>query len=202
MLSETRKANIKLFAMLAAFVLVGGYLARVYVDAKSPSSVNVTVYKVEFMADRSDARPLVVFSDAAGKDIDLVSETGDFIGQARMASGVYKRIRLTVKNGMRMSIADAENNPCGGAIFTDQVFPLDEGKDPDSQVQVYFAADVDGGGAWAGSQITNLLIKPLTVSQNQAAGMKLRFVVSDTLFCVGGNVERRAPWSVWTETTL
>ncbi|HWR72569.1 MAG TPA: DUF4382 domain-containing protein [Nitrospirota bacterium] len=196
-------AKIKLFVLLAAFAVAGAFLAKVYLDAESPSSVKVTVYKVEFMTDRSDAQPQVVFSNAAGKDIDLITETGGFIGQARLTAGVYKRIRLTVKNGIKMSIANADSNPCAGAEqFTDRVFPLTEGTDLNSQVPIYFAADVDGGGAWMGSQITNLLIKPLTISQNRTTAVKLRFVVADTLFCPDGKVERRAPWSVWSETTL
>lgn len=194
--------KIKLFVLLAVFVAGGTFLAKVYLDAKSPSSVKVTVYKVEFMADRSDAQPLVVFSDAAGREVDLASETGDFFGQAPVAAGVYKRIRLTVKNGFTMSIADAESNPCGGPQFTDRVFPLFEGEDLNSPVPVYFASDEDGGGAWVGSQVTNLMIRPLTVSQDLTSPVKLVFVVADTLFCPDGEVQRRAPWSVWPETSL
>lgn len=199
MLTETRMAKIKLFLLLAAFAAGGTFLAKVYLDAKSPSSVKVTVYKVEFMADRLDAQPLVVFSNSAGKEIDLAKETDDFIGQARPAAGVYKRIRLTVKNGFKMSIANAESNPCGGALFTDRVFPLVEGADLNSRVPVYFASDDDGGGAWVGSQITNLLIRPVTVSENRTTTVKFMFDVADTLFCPGGEVQRRAPWSVWPE---
>lgn len=202
MVTETRMSKIKLFVLLAVFVAGGTFLAKVYLDAKSPSSVKVTVYKVEFMTGRSDAQPLVVFSDAAGREVDLANETGDFFGQAPVAAGVYKRIRLTVKNGFKMSIADAESNPCGGPQFTDRVFPIVEGADLDSQVPVYFASDDDGGGAWVGSQVTNLMIRPLTVSQNLTTPVKLVFVVADTLFCPGGEVQRRAPWSVWPETSL
>lgn len=194
-------AKIKLFILLAAFVIGGGYLARVYVHAKSPSSVKITVYKVEFMTDRSDAQPLVVFSNTAGRDMDLATETGEFIAQVRNAGEVYNRIRLTVKNGIKMSIANVEDNPCGGALFADRVFAVVEGTDLNAQVPVYFASAEDGGGAWVGSQITNLLIKPLTVSKNRTTAVKLKFIVDDTLFCPGGEVARRAPWSVWPETT-
>lgn len=202
MLMENHKAKIKLFVLLAAFAVAGVFLAKVYLDAKSPSSVKITVYKVEFMTDRSDAQPLVVFSNHAGKDIDLVRETGNFIGQVRMAAGIYKRIRLTVKNGFKMSIADAESNPCGAEQFTDRAFSFLEGTDLNSQVPLYFASDEDGGGTWTGSQITNLLIRPLTVGQNRATRVKLKFIVADTLFCPGDEVERRAPWSVWPEILL
>ncbi len=203
MSKNTRTAQIKLFFLIAAFALAAGFLAKVYWSAQSPSSVKVTVYKVEFMADRSDAKPITVFSDPAGKDIDLVSETGDFMGRPRLEAGVYKRIRLTVRNGFSMSIADAESNPCKGAgQFSDRVFPLFEEKDLGSLVPVYFAADVDGGGTWKDSQITNLLIRPVTVSQDGAGEVKLRFIVADTLFCLEGKAERRAPWSVWPETAL
>lgn len=201
MTKETRMAKIKFLMLIAVFVIGGGYLARVYVHAKSPSSVKLTVYKVEFMTDRSDAQPLVVFSSTAGRDMDLASEAGEFIAQVRNAAGVYNRIRLTVKNGIKMSVANAEDNPCGGALFTDRAFSIAEGTDPDSRVPVYFASAEDGGGAWVGSQITNLLVKPLTVSQDRTTDIKLKFIVSDTLFCPGGEVARRAPWSVWPETT-
>lgn len=198
---EKRMARIKLFLLLSAFVIGGAYLARVYVHAKSPSSVKIKVYKVEFMTNRSDAQPLVVFSNAAGKDMDLANDTGEFIAPVRNAAVVYNRIRLTVKNGIKMSIANAEDNPCGGALFTNRAFSITEGTDPNSQVPVYFASAEDGGGAWVGSQITNLLVKPLTVSQERTTEVKLKFIVSDTLFCPGGEVARRAPWSVWPETT-
>lgn len=194
--------KMKLFFFLAVFVVAGGYLARVYVDAKSPSSVKVTVFKVELMADRSDAKPAVLFSDAAGREMDLASEAGDFMARQGAAAGVYNRIRLTVKNGIKMSIAVAEDDPCGKGLFTDKVFLIDEGTDPNAQVPVYFASPEDGGGAWKGSQITNLLIKPVTVSGDRTAPVTLRFVVADTLFCPGGEVARRAPWSVWQEDSL
>lgn len=195
-------AKIKIFLFLAAFVIGAGYLARVYVHAKSPSSVKVTVYKVEFMTDRSDTQPLVVFSKPAGKVVDLASETGAFIVEARSPADVFNRVRLTVKNGFTMSIANPENNPCGDALFTDRAFLIDREKDVNSHVPVYFASAEDGGGAWAGSQITNLLVKPLSVSRDRTTGVKLRFIVDDTLFCPGGEVARRAPWSVWPKTTL
>ena len=202
MVTETKKAAIKIILMLLAFVVVAGYLARVYVDAKSPSSVRVTVYKVEFMTDKKDAQPLVVFSSAAGKEIDLVSEPGDFIAPGGASAGVYNRIRLTVKNGITMSVANAENNPCGGAPFTDQVSLLVEGADPNSQAPIYFASAEDGGGTWQGSQIVNLLVKPLTINRDRTTEVKLRFIADETLFCLSGEVARRAPWSVWPEMKL
>lgn len=194
--------KLKLFFFLAVFVVAGGYLARVYVDAKSPSSVKVTLYKVELMTDRSDAQPAVLFSAAAGREIDLASEAGDFMAPQGFAAGVYNRIRLTVKNGIRMSIAASEDDPCGRGLFTDKVFLIAEETDLNSQVPVYFASPEDGGGAWKGSQIMNLLVKPVTISGDRATPVKLRFVVSDTLFCPGGEVARRAPWSVWQEDSL
>ncbi len=202
MVTETRMSNIKLFVILAAVAVGGIFMGKIYLNAKSPSSVKVTVYKAEFMTGRLDAHPLVVFSDAGGKEIDLAKETGEFVGQAPVTAGVYTRIRLTVKNGFKMSIANAGSNPCGGSVFTDRVFPLAEGTDLNSQVPVYFATDLDGGGAWVGSQITNLMIRPLTVSQNRTTPLKFVFVIADTLFCPGGEVERRAPWSVWPETSF
>lgn len=202
MATETKKATIKITLMLLAFIVVAGYLARVYVDAKSPSSVKVTVYKVEFMTDKKDAKPLVVYTSAAGKEIDLVSEPGDFIAPGGGAASDYNRIRLTVKNGIKMSVANAENNPCGGAPFTDRASLLVEGADPNSQAPIYFASAEDGGGTWQGSQIVNLLVKPLTINRDRKTAVKLRFIADETLFCLSGDVARRAPWSVWPEITL
>lgn len=195
-------AKIKFVVLLAVFAIGGAFLAKVYLDAKSPSAVKVTIYKMELMANRSDAKPLVVFSDPAGREVDLAKETDDFIGQVRVTAGVYKRMRLTVKNGYKMSIANAESNPCGGGLFADRVFPVVEGTDLNSQAPVYFATDDDGGGAWVGQQVTNLMIRPFTASENRTMPLKFMFVVADTLFCLGGEVQRRAPWSVWPETSF
>jgi len=193
-------AKIKLFVLLAAFAAGGTFLAKVYLDAESPSSVKVTVYKVELMTGRLDTQPLVVFSNTAGKEIDLAKDIVAITAQVRIPAGTYKRIRMTVTNGAKLSIATVAGNPCGNGIFTDRVFPLAKGMDSNAQAQIDFATYDDDGGTWADSRITHFLLKPVTVSENQNAQVKFRFNTTYNLFCVNGTVEIRAPWSVWAET--
>lgn len=197
--------KIKLFILLSVIAVAVVILAKVYMSATSPSSVKVTVHKVELMTGASDTNPQVVFSSAAGKEIDLTKDMDAVIGQALIPAGVYKRIRMTVKNGYKMSIAKAEDNPCGGAaVFTDRVLPVVEGTDLNSQVQTCFAAYDDNGGTWKGQQITHLLLGHVTVGENLNTQVKFRFNTADTLFCSGGAVEMRAPWSVsvWAGAAL
>lgn len=199
-----KTAKIKLFILLSAVAVAVVILARVYMSATSPSSVKVTVHKIELMTGASDTNPQVFFSNAAGLEIDLAKGIIDaVIGQAQIPAGTYKRIRMTVTNGIKLSIANADDNPCGGAAFTDRVIPIaGDGTDPNSQVQINFASDDDGGGTWRGSQITHLLLGHVTVSEKQTTQVKLRFNTADTLFCSSGAVEMRAPWSVsvWAGT--
>lgn len=196
-----KTAKIKLFLLFSAVAVAVVILARVYMSATSPSSVKVTVHKIELMTGASDTNPQVVFSNATGQEIDLTKNIGAFIGQAQIPAGTYKRIRMTVANGIKLSIANAVDNPCGGAtIFTDRVFPIADGTNLNSQVQINFATHDDGGGTWRGSQITHLLLGHVTVSENQTTQVKFRFNTADTLFCSSGAVEMRAPWSVWAGT--
>jgi hypothetical protein len=193
-----KTAKIKLFLLLAALAVAAVVLGKVYLNATSPSGVKVIVYKVELMTDASDENPQVVYSNPAGQEIDF---TGDSLtGQAQISAGTYKRIRMTVTNGLKLSIADAGDNPCGGAIFTDRIFPEAEGIDPNSQVQMIFAAHDDDGGTWTGSRITHFLLGPVTVIENKPIQVKFRFKTANTLFCSGGDVKMRSPWAVWAET--
>jgi hypothetical protein len=194
-----KAAKIKLFLLLAFLAVSAIILGKVYLFASSPSSVKVMVYKVELMTDASDTNPQVIFSNDTGHDIDLADEADALIGQAEMPAGTYKRIRMTVANGIKQSIADAADNPCGGEAFTDRVFPVAEGKETDSQVHIDFAAHDDNGGTWKGSRITHFLLGPVTVSENKSIEAKLRFKTANTLFCSGGAVKMRSPWAIWAE---
>ena len=112
--------KIWLFLLIAAVAVAGGvFLARVYLGATSPSSVKLMVYKVELMTGASDTNPQVVFSNATGLEIDLKKDIDALIGQAQMPAGTYKRIRMTVANGIKLSIANAADNPCGSGETTD-----------------------------------------------------------------------------------
>lgn len=192
--------KIKLFLMIAAFAAGVVFLGKVYLSGTSPSSVKVMVYKVELMTGASDTNPQVVFSNAAGRETDLTKDIDAITAQARIPVGTFKRIRMTVTNGVKLSIANAAGNPCGNGIFTDRVFPIAKGMNSNSQAQIDFATYDDDGGTWAGSRITHFLLKPVTVSENQNTRVKFRFNTTYNLFCLNGTVEMRAPWSVWAET--
>lgn len=191
--------KIKAFLVIAAVFGAVAFLGKVYMSAKSPSSAKVTVYKVELMTGASDPNPQVIFSDAAGRELDLVNETGAIFGQALMQAGTFNRIRMTVSNGFKLSITSAADNPCGGAVFTDNVFPVAGYGADREQAQINFASQEDGGGSWKGQKITHLLIAPLTVTKGGSAGVRFRFSAADTLFCSGGTVQMLAPWSLWAE---
>jgi hypothetical protein len=195
--------KIRLFLLIAAAAVAGVFLAKVYLSATSPSSVKVMVYKVELMTGASDTNPQVIFSNATGQEIDLTKNIDAINWQAHIPVNTYKRIRMTVANGIKLSITKADDNPCGSTtIFTDRVFPIADGTNlnSQSQVQINFATYDDSGGTWAGSQITHFLLRPVTISENQTTQVKFRFNTADTLFCSSGAVEMRAPWSVWAGT--
>ncbi|MBI4823050.1 MAG: DUF4382 domain-containing protein [Nitrospirae bacterium] len=193
-------SKIWLFVLIAAVAVAGvALLAKVYLSATSPSSVKLTVHKVEFMADASDTNPQVVFSNATGKEIDLTKDTDAVIEQAQIQAGTYKRIRMTVTNGIKLSIANAVDNPCGrkSGTFTDSVFSIADGTDLNWQVQINFATYDDRGGTWAGSRITHILLGPVAIRENQTEPLKFNFITANTLFCSGGAVKMRSPWAVW-----
>lgn len=194
-----KSAKIKLFLLIATVAVAAVILERQYLTAKSPSSVKAMVYKVELMTDATDTNPEAVFSDSAGREMDLANDI--IIGQAEMPAGTYKRIRMTAANGIKVSIGNADDDPCGGgAIFTDRVFTAaGPGTDPNSQVQISFATYDDNGGTWSGPRITHILLAPAKISENRNARMKFRFTTGNSLFCSGGAVKIRAPWAVWAE---
>lgn len=193
-----KSAKLKLLLLVAVVVIAAAVLFKVYISAASPSSVKVIVYQVEFMTDASDKKPQVLFSNSTGQEIDLTKDAGALVWQSNVAPGTYKRIRMTVANGIRISIANARDNPCGGAAFKDRVFPIADGKDLNSQ-QVSFATYDDGGGTWTGPRITHILLEPITVSETPTTKRKFGFSTANTLFCVSGNVDIRSPWAVWAE---
>lgn len=195
-----KSSKIKLSLLIATVVIVAIILEREYLTAKSPSSVKAMVYKVELMTDAKDTNPEAVFSDPAGREIDLTNDI--IIGQASRPVGTYKRMRMTAANGVKLSIGNPDDDPCGGgSIFTDRVFTAaGPGTDPNSQVQIIFATYDDNGGTWSGPRITHILLAPVKISGNRNARMKFRFTTGNSLFCSRGAVAIRAPWAVWTET--
>ncbi|MBI4690395.1 MAG: hypothetical protein HY754_09040 [Nitrospirae bacterium] len=191
--------KLKLFLLIAVIGVAVVILGKVYLNATSPSSVKVMVYKVELMTAALDTNPQVIFSNAAGQEIDLAKNTDTVVWQAQIPAGTYKRIRMTVANGVKQSIANAGENPCGGDVFTDRVFSLVEGTDPNSQVEINFATHDDSGGTWSGSKMTHFLLGPVTIRESRMTRLRFNFVTANTLFCSGGAVEIRSPWAVWAE---
>lgn len=192
-----KPARIKLFLLIAVIVIAAIILERTYLTAKNPSSVKLIVYKVELMTNASDKNPQTVFSDPAGREIDLTNDI--LVGQAEIHSGTYKRIRLTAANGIRVSIGKADDDPCGrGAIFTDRVVTaVGSGTNPNSHVNVSFATYDDGGGTWTDQQVTHILLGPASISEKRNGRMEFRFTTGNSLFCIKDAVDVRAPWAGW-----
>lgn len=192
------KSNkIKLILLIAVIVAAAVILERTYLTAKNPSSVKLTIYKLELMTGASDTNPQVVFSDPAGREIDLTNDV--IIGQAEMRPGTYKRIRLTATNGIKVSVRNADDDPCGkGSKFTDRIVTAaGSGTDPNSRVQVGFATHDDGGGTWTGQQVTHILLGPAAIGDNRNTRMEFRFTTGNSLFCIKDAVDVRAPWAGW-----
>jgi hypothetical protein len=185
---------ILLFVVTAAVALI---LERTYLTAKNPSSVKLMIYKVELMTNALDTNPQTVFSDPAGREMDLTNDI--IIGETVMRPGIYKRLRLTAANGFKVSIGKAGDDPCGGdSIFTDRILTAaGSGSDPNSRIQVSFATHDDGGATWTDQRVTHILLGPLEIGANRNTRMELRFTTGNSLFCAKSTVDVRAPWAGW-----
>jgi hypothetical protein len=192
-----KSSKIKLFLLIAAIIITAIILERTYLTSKSPSSMKVMIYKIELMTGASDTNPQTVFSDPAGREIDLANDI--IIGQTEVAPGTYKRMRLAVASGVRVSIGKAADDPCGGgSIFTDRVLTLAGfGTDPNLRVQVGFATYDDGGGKWADKKVTHLLLEPAAIGENRNRRIEFKFNTANSLFCIEDKVEMRSPWAGW-----
>lgn len=187
----------KLILLIAVIALVALILERTYLTAKNPSSVKLMIYKVELMTSASDTNPQTVFSDPAGREMDLTNNI--LVGEAVMRPGTYKRLRLTAANGFKVSIEKAGDDPCGtDSVFTDRIFTAaGSGSDPNSRNQVSFATYDDSGGTWTNQQVTHLLLGPLEIGANQNTRMELKFTTGHSLFCIKNSADVRAPWAGW-----
>ena len=192
-----KAGKIKLFLLIAAIAVAALILERTYLTAKSPSSVKLTIYKLELMTGATDTNAQTVYSYPAGREIDLTNDI--IIGQAETRPGTYKRIRLTAANGFKVSIRNAADDPCGnGSIFTGRVLTAaGSGTDPNSQVQVNFATYDDGGGTWEDQRVTHILLGPAVIGENRKTPMEFRFTTGNSLFCIKEAVAVRAPWAGW-----
>lgn len=194
---NNKSTRIKLAALIAVIVVIALVLERTYLTARNPSSVKLMIYKVELMTSALDTNPQTIFSDPAGREMDLTNNV--LIGEAVMHQGTYKRLRLTAANGFKVSIEKPGDNPCGGdAIFTDRMLTAaGPGSDPNSRIQVSFATHDDSGGTWTDNQVTHILLGPLEIGADQKTRMELRFTTGHSLFCSKNTVDVRAPWAGW-----
>jgi len=192
-----KSAKIKLVLLIAVIAIATLILERTYLTAKNPSSVKLMIYKVELMTNALDPNPQTVFSDPAGREMDLTNNI--IIGEAVMRPGTYKRLRLTAANGFKVSIEKAGDDPCGGdSIYTDRFLTAaGSGSAPNSRIQVSFATHDDGGGTWTDQRVTHILLGPFEIGANQNTRMELRFTTGNSLFCIKNTVDVRAPWAGW-----
>lgn len=192
-----KSSKIKLFLLIAAIIVTAIILERTYLTSKNPSSVKVKIYKMELMTGVSDTNPQTVFSDPAGREIDLNKDV--IIAQSEVPPGTYKRMRLAMASGVKVSIGKAADDPCGGgSIFTDRLLTVaGYGTDPNLRVQVGFATYDDGGGKWVDKKVTNLLLEPAEIGENRNRPVKFKFSTLNSMYCIEDKVEMRAPWAGW-----
>lgn len=192
-----KSSKIKLFLLIAAIIVTAIILERTYLTSKNPSSVKVKIYKMELMTGASDTNPQTVFSDPAGREIDLNKDV--IVAQNEVPPGTYKRMRLAMASGVKVSIGKAADDPCGGgSIFTDRLLTIaGYGTDPNLRVQVGFATYDDGGGKWVDKKVTNLLMEPAAIGENRSRPIEFKFSTLNSLYCIEDKVEMRAPWAGW-----
>lgn len=176
-----RKKTIFLFA----FLCVTGVLIVVhFLSAENPTSLTITVYKSELYPDKNGS-PEVIFEDEDGIEADIINNPEYLFGEGAVASGVYKRIGLTVKN----QIVYSGPNPCGGGDITQQSVRLDATKGEDELVELYFATADDGGDtSWLSNgsfEHPFLLQSPIEVGEEEATVVKIIFNTANTLQCIG-----------------
>jgi len=191
-MEKIKKArNIWIALLIAAIAAGGTFVAVNHLMADDPTSVKVTLYQTDLLADAS-ASPQTVFTDAAGEVVDIVGNPGVF-GEGTVPQGTYNRMKLTVKN----KILYSGLNPCGGLDLTDKDMLIDDTKDPGAQVVLYFATSSDGGGSgWTanGTEASPFLMQnPIEVSANQTTRVELRFNTAGILNCITGSAKLSAP---------
>ncbi len=185
--------KIKIKVILAATLLLA-CLSSVFmiasgVKAADPAGVHFTVYQTDLMTGATGT-PATIFSDAAGKTIDIVGNPEVF-GQGVVPVGTYKRIKFSVKNLVDFS----GPNPCtGGTTTVSTTYKNDAGQSDDAQVALYFATSDDGGSSeWTanGSVSAPYLIQnPIRIEANGDYVVKLIFNTAGTLVCYTGNMPK------------
>lgn len=177
----------KKFWILYGLMLAGViFLVLQKPEAESPSSIKITLFKTELLADKN-AEALLVFESTEGSEADLVNSPNSLFGEGEVAAGEYKRLKLTLKN----SILYSGPNPCVGNPIQDEMIKIDSSKGENESVELYFATAEDGGSTgWAAngsSQTPFLLQNPIVVKDGKSTVLKLIFNTVNTLQCIGGS---------------
>lgn len=146
----------------------------------TPNTYIVTLYKTELSSDYG-ASWLSVFTDAAGKSIDLKSaNAGSAFGSGAIPAGTYNALRFTIKNSIEYSWPATIP---AGTIFSPYPGAAD------LQVPVYFS--ISGTFAWSndGSTMAKAfpMPDPIKVVANATSKVILNFGITNSLVKVGAN---------------
>lgn len=187
----------KKLKVIAIFTLVFGFFlgSILYTSgtlkASDPSGVHVIVYQTDLMTG-AGATPATVFTDAAGKSVDIVGNP-DVFGKGSVAAGTYKRIKFRVNNIVSFTGPD----PCGSVTAVTTSFPIDGNAGNTGQVDLYFATADDGGssGWFANGTLGSpfLIQNAIAVQGGATTVVKLIFNTAGTLVCNGTTAELLPP---------
>ncbi len=192
-MADNRRLRIKIIvsACIVALLIGGLVFFSTKVKAEDPTGVHLTVYQTDLMTGAGGSTA-TVFTDAAGKTVDIVGNP-DVFGQGTVAAATYKRIRFSVKNLVDFTGPD----PCTHATVTSLQFRIDGTKADADHVDLYFATADDGGSSgWTanGTAATPFLIQnPIIVEANATVIVKLIFNTTNTLQCIGGGAKVLGP---------
>ncbi len=165
----------------------GAVFLSTRVKAEDPTGVHITVYQTDLMTGAGGSTA-TVFTDAAGKTIDIVGNP-DVFGQGTVPVGTYKRIKFTVKNLINFSGVLAT---CPTLTTVNTTFRIVNSQPDNAQVPLYFATADDGGSSdWRanGTELYPFLIQnPITVEANGTFIVRLIFNTAGTLICGAGSI--------------
>ncbi len=199
-MSETKKIRSKvvlfsviLTALLSSVIL----LLAVKAKAADPSGVHVTIFQTDLFTAAAGTS-VTVFTDAAGKTVDIVGNP-DVFGSGTVIAGTYKRIKFTVQNQVSFSGPNpAPSGLCSGLTSTvSGTFLIDQTKSAMDHVDLYFATSDDGGSSgWTSNGTMNypfLIQSPVQVQANMNTIVKLIFNTAGTLVCSSANTVTVTP---------
>lgn len=180
-----------MYLLTAVFFAGSVFLSTNALKASSPTGVHVTLYKTELFADQT-ATGVQVFSDADGIPVDIVNNP-DVFGEGAVAAGIYKRMKLTLKNEISFQGPD----PCTPSNTINSTTLIDSTLAATDQVELYFATSCDGGGTgWTNSGTAAspfLMQNAIEVAGDATTVVKLIFNTANTLLCESGNANLWPP---------